>query len=1407
MRLITIRQSGDLEQSPNALVSFDHQGGGFAVTVRGPFGQAEEERLAWYFEEHLRRPHLDQVRAREAAASIRAYGEALFKQIFEADPRLYARYVQARQEGLQRLCFEINGSPAFQQLHWEALADPDVALPLALEAAMIRTPAQSSGGEIRPQEAGLIRLLLVTARPQGRYDMGYRTIARPLVEGLQRASLPVRVELVRPGTYQALVDHLNTTRDRYGVGYYQIIHFDLHGAVLNYRELANLEGVSAQSCKVLLKERYARPQDIAPPQPGQPDPARAYLFFEGPEEGQLDPAEASELAGLLQSHHLPIAILNACQSGKQVGDSETSLGSRLVQAGVETVLAMGYSVTVNAAQLLMETLYGRLFERAELLPAIRQARAALHHHKQRRVYFNQTISLEDWLLPVVYRRSAEPARLPLKPAGFEEEVARLAQQARRYQVPEPAYGFVGRDLDILQIEKRLLRRSEGKRRNLLLLRGMGGAGKTTLLHHLAGWWQNTGLVQEVFYFGYDRQAYTLAQIVDTLAQRLYAAPAVGGLEGGLELMKFRAMPPQLQQEKLAQTLRTERHLLILDNLESITGQPLAIKNSLPAAEQAALRGFLGKLLDGQTLVLLGSRSGEGWLGASEGGPLRPVDVYDLAGLDPEAASRLAERILERHVPQAERRTSYRRSGAFGRLLKLLDGYPLALEVVLANLARQKPDDILAALQSGQVALDPQAGDPEARTRSLIRCIDYSHGHLSPEAQTLLLCLFPFTGVVNVMPNIFDGYINQLKQQPELASLPFEQFPDVLQAAQDWGLLTPHPEVSGYLQLQPILPYFLKARIAVSGEPLAVSQEQLAISNEQLAISNEQLAISNEQLAISNEQLAIISQSKIPNLKSKIETTFRRHYDDLGDALADMLQAKEPQQRQVGRRLVGLEYENLLAALDLALAVQASIANIYTALSNYLDTTQEHQRGLVLGQQVLSRLESYPAEALAGPLGAEFVQVLDDIASRQLETKQYAAAETSYQKVLSIWLTNQSFEPDVIKQKSSSIYHQLGYVAQEQRQWPQAEAYYRQALDLCIAFDDRYSQARTYHQLGYVAQEQRQWPQAEAYYRQALDIKIAFDDRYSQASTYHQLGMVAQEQRQWPQAEAYYRQALDIYLAFDDRYSQASTYHQLGYVAQEQRQWQQAEAYYRQALDIKIAFDDRYSQASTYHQLGMVAQEQRQWPQAEAYYRQALDIYLAFDDRYSQASTYHQLGRVAQEQEQWPQAEAYYRQALDIKIAFDDRYSQASAYHQLGRVAQEQEQWPQAEAYYRQALDIKIAFDDRYSQASTYGQLGRVAEEQEQWAQAYDYLVKALTIFVEFKDEYSVGITLRSLARVWQVRPDEAILAAVAGVLGVSVEEARRRIEERGRGQVSGVKGQGVGGRGQGSGVRGAGGRG
>ncbi|MBI2303118.1 MAG: tetratricopeptide repeat protein [Chloroflexi bacterium] len=1142
MTVISIREQVEAADGSNAAVSFDREEIRYPASVTNPFSPEEEELVEWYFEEHLHLPFVRQVEAQAAAASIKRYGEALFEQVF-ADRDAYSRYQQALQAGLDSLHFEIVGSPEFHSYHWEALRDPSLPRPLVLEAPMVRRNVTTQPVRARVRPWPTINLLIVTARPKGRGDVSYRTISRPLVESLSQAKVRVHIEILRPGTYEELVNHLESIRDRHGSGFYHVIHFDVHGGLLTHPQI--MKGYETDHYL------YQGPHD--PGDSGEYEGSKAFLLFEGKKEGQAHPVEASKLADLLISHQVPIVVLNACQSGKQVGVAETSLGSRLMQSGVQVALAMGYSVTVTAAELMMGRLYEQLFSGLDLSTAIRRARLELYNQRGRRAYFDQVIDLEDWLLPVVYQN--QEMRLEVRDFTPEEHARYYERRAERYRPTEPAYGFVGRDLDILEIEKRLL-----SRRNMLLIRGMGGAGKTTLLHHLGFWWQTTHFVDQVFYFGYDERPWSLQQILVTIAQKLLSR---------VEYAQFQPLSLKAQQEHLSQLLRSQRHLVILDNLESITGTYLAIKNILPPEEREALRRFLAQMVGGKTLVLLGSRGGEDWLAQGTFGD----NVYELPGLDPEAASTLADRILDRYGA-----TRYRSDQGFQRLLKLLDGYPLPIEVVLDNLARQRPEEVLAALEAGDVALDK--GDTEKKNESILRCIEYSHSNLSPEAQGLLTCLAPFTSVINV--RVLEQYTAQLRQQPALAHLPYERWQEVLQAAANWGLLSPHPEVPGFLRLQPTLPYFLRSRLN--------APEQAEV-------------------------------------RRGVETAFRQHYEELGVAIAVALQSKEPEQRQMGQMLASLEYENMATAMGLALEAQVSISGPYQVLSLYLDAIQDQRRGLELGESVLRRLEGHAAESLVGPLGVEFVAVLINVAKRQLLLKQYPAAEASYQKALSLHMDLNIFEEREKALRSASIYHQLGIVAQEQRRWPQAEGYYQQALAIKIEFQDRYSQAVTYHQLGRVAQGQRRWPQAEGYYQQALAIFIEFQDRYSQASTYHQLGVVAQEQRRWPQAEGYYQQALAIEIEFQDRYEQASTYHQLGMAAQEQRRWPQAEGYYQQALAIKIEFQDRYSQASTYHQLGMVAQEQRRWPQARDYFLTALKTYVDYKDSHDAGIVLSSLARL------------------------------------------------------------------------------------------------------------------------------------------------------------------------------------
>jgi tetratricopeptide (TPR) repeat protein len=1158
----------------------------YPIEVSDPFSEQEEERLEWYFEAHLRQPFLNQVKAREAAQSISAYGERLFGQVF-ADPKSYARYFACKSQ-LDTLRIEIEGSPAFHALHWEALKDPELPRAIALTCTVVRRRRVEQAIEAQVRTAPALRLLIVTARPHGAGDVAYRTISRPLVDALRRARARVDIDILRPGSYRALDNHLQQVTAREGSGFYHIVHFDTHGALLEHAEVETAE--TDRSPDRLSYKRYGRTR--LPPYDGQ----KAFVFFEGEAEqaAEVDPVEASELAQLLSTHQIPIAILNACQSGKQVGMSETSLGSRLIEAGVQLVVAMSYSVTVSAAEVLMTTLYQQLFAGAEMAGAIRRGRHELANQKERRAYFNQSIELEDWLLPVVYEnREVKLVRREFTP---EEERIYYQRKASTWNEPPTAYGFVGRDLDILAIERRLLRH------NVLLVRGMGGAGKTTLLKHLGQWWQTTDFVDQVFYFGYDEQAWTRQQILHAIAKTLLG-------EADYQARFVPMANPAVQQSFLAERLRGQRHLVILDNLESVTGTHLAIAHGLCQTEQGALKEWLTTLVGGYSLVLLGSRSGERWLAKDT----FDEDVYELPGLDPEAASTLAERILERHHA-----TRYRNEEAFTHLMKLLAGFPLALEVVLANLACQTPGEVLAGLQSGNIDLD--VGDAKSKTESLLRCIDYSHRNLSSGAQDLLLCLAPFSCVLNTQA--LKKYSEALRQQPDLVCFSFERWSESLKEATDLGLLCPEPGAPLFLRLQPVLPYFLSSRLR---------------------------------------------EAKRARYKQAIETAFYQHYEEYADVVSQLLESKDIQERQTGLVIARYEYENLLTALRLALGARASIFAVYRALSDILDADHGKQQGLALGEQMLSQLDQYPADTPAGLRTLEMITVIDTIARRQLGLKRHAEAETAYRRALDLLLGDPAFSLEQRRRLSVSIYHQLGRVAQEQRQWPQAEQYYQQALAIKIEFNDRCGQAALYHQLGRVAELQCQWPQAKRYFEQALAIFIEFNDPYNQAAVYHQLGTVLEKQDQWPEAAQYYQRALAIFIECNDRYRQAAPYYQLGMVAQKQRQWTQAEQHCQQALAIYIEFNDRYNQARVYDQLGSLEQERRHWPQAERYYEQALAIFIEFNDRYQQGGIYHQLGTLAEDQHKIELARNAFFQSLSMCVDCRDDSGTRLALSSLARL--------------------------------------------------------------------------------------------------------------------------------------------
>ncbi|MBW4545922.1 MAG: CHAT domain-containing protein [Symplocastrum torsivum CPER-KK1] len=210
-------------------------------------------------------------------------------------------------------------------------------------------------------------------------------------KGLDKASDAEHIclrELEYP-TFNELRTYLTENRGKEAP---HIVHFDGHG----------LYGKRCQQCGAMHKgikvERCKKEACLAP----LPEP-QGYLVFED-EEGEADYISARELGTLLhqirlsdgthQTGGVALVVLSACQSGMAVDGESVFNGTaqNLIGHCVPAVVAMQYSVSVEAATSFAEQFYRSLGQKDSLSIAVNQGREAMGTDGN------------QWYRPVLYLR-------------------------------------------------------------------------------------------------------------------------------------------------------------------------------------------------------------------------------------------------------------------------------------------------------------------------------------------------------------------------------------------------------------------------------------------------------------------------------------------------------------------------------------------------------------------------------------------------------------------------------------------------------------------------------------------------------------------------------------------------------------------------------------------------------------------------------------------------------------------------------------------------------------------------------------------------------------------------------------------------------------------------------------------
>ena len=344
-------------------------------------------------------------------------------------------------------------------------------------------------------------------------------------------------------------------------------------------------------------------------------------------------------------------------------------------------------------------------------------------------------------------------------------------------------------------------------------------------------------------------------------------------------------------------------------------------------------------------------------------------------------------------------------------------------------------------------------------------------------------------------------------------------------------------------------------------------------------------------------------------------------------------------------------------------------------------------------------------------------------------KRYTDAIAQYTQSLTYF----SSKEHKIQKHLGETYKKLAQSYKRIEDREQTAAYYRKALDIYTALQDKESMARTLNTLAEAERNLGKHVVALDYSTRSLDMHNQLDDPVGHAKALMGAGIIYRYIGRYEKSLEHVYAAYEYYKKVENPGGIAKTSNQMGLIYTRLKQFEQAKSFYQLTIDLPADKIDSNTLAAALREMAVILHNAEDYEAARVMAQNALNVYQRENDISRASLTTRIIANIYRDQQDYSNDILYYRQSLSLAKEGNNDMYQIKAQSSLARVLIGKNT-EEAISLLKEALVLSTKIDAKYQTLYIYRLLRKAEKSQGNIVESLHYAEEEISLALILQNE-------------------------------------------------------------------------